>query len=152
MRSDLYKEKLSGELLLLIAGGNDLKSLSTNKDRKTEIVKNCLENIEAMVTNHQSSFKKIVILSIPPAFEIPVQYKPLYSKIIDEAHLEINSRIEKLSKTHSLILLDAYKILNNHGKFDELSDDGIHMNDKAYSILESELGRYLAVSTEGQGH
>jgi lysophospholipase L1-like esterase len=139
LRSDIYTEKLSGRTLAIVAGGNDIKSISTNKNRKDQIVKNCLNNIRKIVDNHKGKFEEIYLLTIPPVFRLPFEYRTLHSKELDEAHIEINEGIRRIAKESNVQLLDSYEILLPLLKKRKLSGDGIHMNSTAYGILEEEL-------------
>ena len=142
-RSLAYRDSLKGKLLIIIGGGNDIKSLSTNPGRKDEVVRNCLAALESTVNNHLSSFESIVILTVPPVFKIPWKYRTLHSPLIDQAHSEINTGIRQLAKQYNIILLDASAILDSRMKSEDLSTDGIHLNKKAYEYLQGELSSSL---------
>ena len=142
-RSLAYHDSINGKLLIIIAGGNDIKSISTNPSRKDEIVKNCLIALESIVNNHLSSFDSIVLVTVPPIFRIPWKYKTLHSPSIDQAHSEINTGIRQLAKQYNIILLDASAILDSRMKSEDLSTDGIHLNKKAYEYLQGELSSTL---------
>jgi len=141
LRSDSYRDNLSGKRLIIIAGGNDIKSMSTNLAQKDQIVKNCLQSLEAIILNHQTSFDEIVLLTIPPVFSIPFEYYLLMInlQILHDAHHEINQGIRQLASKHGVRLLDAYHILREQMKNEQLSKDGIHLNRAAYQYLENAL-------------
>lgn len=143
-RSLAYRDLLKGKLLIIIGGGNDIKSVSTNPGRKDEIVRNCLTALESIVDNHLPSFESIALVTIPPAFRIPWKYRTLHSPAIDQAHSQINTGIRQLAKQNNLILLDAYSILEPRMQSEELSLDGIHLNKQAYAYLQGELALYLS--------
>ena len=139
MRSNLYKDNISGKILIVFAGGNDLKSISTNVVRKNAIVKNCILSIKKIVKNHKEKFENIVLVTIPPAFNIPIEYRIIYSKIIDEAHLEINNGIKKIGLEEKCTVIDAYEIIRKKMSEEILFTDGIHMNQNAYDYLNKKL-------------
>ena len=138
-----YRDSLKGKLLIIIGGGNDIKSLSTNPGRKDEIVRNCLAALESTVNNHLPSFESIVILTVPPVFRMPWKYRILHSPIIDEAHKQINIGIRLLAKQKNIILLDAYAILEPQMESEDFLPDGIHLNKQAYENLKGELSSKL---------
>jgi lysophospholipase L1-like esterase len=142
-RSLAYRDSLKGKLLIIIGGGNDIKSLSTNPGRKDEIVRNCLIALESIVNNHLSSFDSIVLVTVPPVFRMPWKYRILHSPIIDEAHKQINNGIRLLAKRKKIILLDAYAILEPQMESEDFSPDGIHLNKQAYAYLKGELSSTL---------
>jgi lysophospholipase L1-like esterase len=139
LRSDSYRDILSGKRLIVIAGGNDITSASTNSARKDEIVRNCLQSLEAIILNHQANFNEIVLVTIPPIFSMPFKYYLLNSQILHDAHYEINQGIRALAVKHGVKLLDAYKILSEKMKSENFSKDGIHLNRAAYQYLELAL-------------
>ncbi len=142
-RSLAYRDSLKGKLLIIIGGGNDIKSVSTNPGLKDEIVRNCLAALESTVNNHLPSFESIAILTVPPVFKIPWKYRTLHSPAIDQAHSEINTGIRLLAKQYNIILLDAYAILEPQMESKDLSPDGIHLNKQAYACLQVELASTL---------
>mgnify|MGYP001179973777 CR=1 FL=1 len=144
-RSLACSDSLKGKLLIIIGGGNDIKSVSTNPGRKDEIVRNCLAALESIVNNHLASFESIALVTVPPAFRIPWKYRTLHSPAIDQAHSQINTGIRRLAKQNNLILLDAYAILEPRMQSEELSPDGIHLNKQAYAYLRAELSMQLSV-------
>jgi lysophospholipase L1-like esterase len=130
-------------LLIIIGGGNDIKSVSTNPSRKDEIVKNCLTALESIVNNHFASFESIALVTVPPASRIPWRYRTLHSPAIDQAQSQINTGIRQLAKQYNIILLDAYTILDPRMQSEDLSTDGIHLNKQAYEYLQGELSMRL---------
>jgi lysophospholipase L1-like esterase len=138
-RSLAYRDSIKGKLLIIIAGGNDIKSTSTNPNRKDEIVKNCLIALESIVNNHFASFESIALVTVPPASRIPWRYRTLHSPAIDQAQSQINTGIRQLAKQYNIILLDAYAILDPRMQSEDLSTDGIHLNKQAYEYLKGEL-------------
>ncbi|HUI92314.1 MAG TPA: GDSL-type esterase/lipase family protein [Chitinivibrionales bacterium] len=139
LRSDRYRDSLSGAMLIIFAGGNDVKSISTNLERRDAIVEQCLLSIEGIIKNHQGHFDEIVLATIPPAFKLPLMYRVLYRPEIDGCQTKINDGIRRLAGQYKVRLLDAYSILLPKIKSEKLSDDGIHMNEKAYGHLTEEL-------------
>lgn len=150
LRSDLYRDSLSGNRLIILAGGNDLKSLSTNLARKPEIVGQCLAALEAIVLNHKQRFDQVVLATIPPAFRLPLLYRILLRRDIVDAHQEINAGIRALARKHGARLLDAYALLEPRVPLERLSEDGIHMNAAAYRRLQDDLGREPADPGRGE--
>jgi len=139
IRSDVYREDLSGRRLIVMAGGNDLKSLSTNTHRKEAVVGRCLSSLDAIVSNHRGRFEEIVLVTVPPVFSMPLEYRFLHSHVIDSAHRELNRGIRRLAAKRKVRLLDAYAILSEKKETETLSKDGIHLNATAYRYLEAAL-------------
>ena len=141
LRSKSYKGKIRGDKLIIIAGGNDIRSILTNYDRKEYIVSECMKNIQSIVVNHSNDFTEIYIMTIPPVFKIPMRFRTLYRKEIDECILDLNDKIRRLCKDMEAVkLLDSFSILNTRKAREKLTFDGIHLNERAYSYLEEIIG------------
>ena len=141
LRSASYKGKIRGDKLIIIAGGNDIRSILTNYDRKEYIVSECLKNIQSIAENHSSDFSEIYISTVPPIFKIPMKFRMLYRKEIDECILDLNDKIRRLCKDMETVkLLDSFGILNTRKASEKLTFDGTHLNERAYSYLEDIIG------------
>ena len=143
LRSDAYKSHLQGNLLIIIAGANDLNCITTNRARKEEIVKNCLSCLSAVIDNHRDNFRDICISTVVPEFRPQFEYRFLHCKEMDEALDEMNTGIRSLAKGKGIRLLDSYAILEPRMNTEDLSSDGIHLNQKAYEYLYSEMDKQV---------
>ena len=117
-------------------GANDVKSVATNPERRQEIVNNCIENIEKTVDFLKPNFKEIYIITIPPDFRVGWKQRIFNYQETVQTKAEINLKIIQLAKRKNLLLINTEKAFKNK---ENLSDDGIHMNEKAYSILNEYL-------------
>ena len=136
VRSLLMQNQLKGKNLILSIGANDVKSIATNPERKQEIIENCITNIQEIVSVLKPKFEKIYIITIPPDFDVSWQQRLINYQETVVAKDELNARIKTLAQKNNLVLIDTFTILK--GK-DKMSEDGVHMNQKAYEILNRHL-------------
>ena len=136
VRSLLMQNQLKGKNLILSIGANDVKSIATNPERKQEIIENCITNIQEIVSVLKPKFEKIYIITIPPDFDVSWQQRLFNYQETVVAKDELNARIKTIAKKNNLVLIDTFTILK--GK-DKMSEDGVHMNQKAYEILNRHL-------------
>ena len=136
VRSLLMQNQLKGKNLILSIGANDVKSIATNPERKQEIIENCITNIQEIVSVLKPKFEKIYIITIPPDFDVSWQQRLFNYQETVVAKDELNARIKTLAQKNNLVLIDTFTILK--GK-DKMSEDGVHMNQKAYEILNRHL-------------
>jgi len=140
LRSDMLKDAIKGNLLVILVGANDIKSIMTNKTQKDEIVAHCAQNIYKIATTNTQNFNKVIIVTVPPIFHIPKEYWSLYDKSIADAITELNVKIKSIcDKNDSFYLLDANKIMKEKSKDVNVSSDGVHLNKAGYDYLNKLL-------------
>lgn len=127
-----------GNSLIISAGANDVKSVSTNPENDEKIIKNCLGNIQFLVSENKNKFQKIYLLTVPPDFKVSFPYNLINYQKTKDAKSKINDGIREIAKRNNIILLDAYKIFE-HENLDKYSEDGVHFNAEAYKKLDSIL-------------
>lgn len=138
-RYDLIKNQIKGgESLILSIGANDIKSIATNPTEKEDIVNRCVTSIQYLIADNKDKFKNIYIITIPPDFDVSFPFQWIYYQETVDAKTMLNAKIRKLAEENQLILIDAYQVFKNKlGK--EYSTDGVHMNEKAYYILNQSI-------------
>lgn len=148
IRSTLLKDSLKGENLIISVGANDVKAIATNPENAAEIRIQCLKNLEEIVNQYKQNFNTIYVMTIPPDFSVSVFQKFFNYKKTVQAKDFINKDIRNFCKKNNLKIIDTYLILTEDAKgldrrlplnYKEFSDDGVHMNEKAYKLLEKEL-------------
>ncbi len=144
IRSTLLKDSLKGENLIISVGANDVKAVATNPENASEIQIQCLKNLEEIVNNHKQNFSRIFVMTIPPDFSSSFFQKLFnYEKTIQTKDF-INVDIRNFCKTNNLKIIDTHLIFTEKAKelsldLKEFSDDGVHINEKAYKLLAKEL-------------
>ena len=136
IRSILLKDELKGRNLILAIGANDIKSIATNPENSNLIINNCIQNMQEIIMQWKGNFANIYILTVPPDFNVGIQQRLFNYQETCDAKIIVNNRIRNLAKTNNIKLIDTFHIFQDKIN---LSDDGIHMNEKAYNILNSYL-------------
>lgn len=141
LRSTLLKDSLKGENLIISVGANDVKAIATNPEKIAEIQTQCLKNLEEIVHHHKQNFNKIYVMTIPPDFSPSVFQKFFNYKKTVQTKDFINEDIRNFCRKNNLKIIDTYLVFteNIKGVDEKFSDDGVHMNDKGYKLLEKEL-------------
>lgn len=128
----------AGKYLIISMGANDVKSVMTNTETKDIIIKNCLNNIEYLVGENGDKYERIYIMTVPPDFKVSFPYNLInYQETLD-AKLKINLGIREISQKNNAFLIDTFKTFENENA-EEYSEDGVHMNSKAYKKLDTFL-------------
>ncbi|MFB2839783.1 SGNH/GDSL hydrolase family protein [Floridanema evergladense] len=131
---------LRPQIILVQVGINDLKAIPLFPDRKNTIIANCKANIQEIVKRSRSLGATVILTTVIPAGEIPLERKPFWSSEIDRAVVEVNSYIHSL-QAPNLIILDSYSLLEQNRKNNY--QDTLHLNSQGYEILNKELIKVL---------
>lgn len=120
---------LNPEVVVILAGTNDI---AANTGYAT--VKMIRDNIKAMTMLAEQKGIKVVLSSILPVYDYPWRpgLEPV-SKI-----QELNSWLEGYARQNGYIYLDYFSSMSNDKKGMKkiYSEDGVHPNGEAYSVME----------------
>lgn len=134
----LKNEIKSGQKLIISIGANDVKSIATNPEKKEEIIKKCIENLQLIISENKTKFDRIYVMTVPPDFNVSFPYNFINYEDTFTSKLKINDEIRKLALKNKIVLIDTYEIFKNKTGY-EYSIDGVHMNEKAYKILNEKI-------------
>ncbi len=134
----LKNEIKSGQKLIISVGANDVKSIATNPEKKEEIIKKCIENLQLIISENKNKFDRIYVMTVPPDFHVSFPYNFINYEDTFTSKLKINDEIRKLALKNKIVLIDTYEIFKNKTGY-EYSIDGVHMNEKAYKILNEKI-------------
>ena len=143
-RFDLHVSPFAPDILIVQVGVNDLKTIPLFSQWKDEIIERCKGNIQQIVTEARKQ-KSIVILStIFPLGQIPIERKPFWSEDVDLAIEDVNTFIESLAD-RDVIIFQTKPILAGEGELvkDEYRLDFLHINETGYAALNRELVELL---------
>lgn len=120
---------LKPEAVVILAGTNDIAG---NTGAST--VKMIQDNIKAMAILASANNIEVILASILPAYNYPwrTQIKPI------EKISEINTWLKEYAAENNHTYLDFYSAMvdQRKGLKAEYSEDGVHPNEKGYSIME----------------
>jgi len=139
-RFDYHVRPLHPQVVLVQVGINDLKTIPLFPERKEAIIASCQNNIQHIVTQSVDDGAIVILTTIFPIGEVPLERQPFWSPDVAKAISEVNIFIRSL-EAQNVIILDAYSILaDENGTIqDEYAQDTLHLNTAGYAALN----RYL---------
>ncbi len=143
-RFETHIAPLQPDIIILQAGVNDLKTIPLFSGRKQEIISNCKEHIQQIINKSLQLNSVVIVSTIFPTGNVPLQRRLVWSDDIPRAILEVNGYIRSLS-THKVIVFDVAKLLSDeNGKMkQEYGYDELHLNQAGYDVLNVELAKLL---------
>jgi lysophospholipase L1-like esterase len=143
-RFDEHIVHLQPDVIILQVGINDLKTIPLFPGRKAEIISNCKDNIGRIVEKSLEAGSVVVLTTIFPIGEIPLQRRLVWSNDIEEARVEVNEYIRRLAAENVLIFDSAALLSDSHGTIKpEYGYDTLHLNPVGYDVLNLELIKLL---------
>ncbi len=139
-RFDDHVKPLKPNILILQAGINDLKTIPLFPGGRQAIVARCQESIRQIVAKSIDLGATVILTTIFPEGQVPIERRPFWSGDVGVAIDEVNSYIRSLAG-NKVIVLDAYSVLSDgHGSLNpEYSQDLLHLTPQGYKRLNAEL-------------
>jgi lysophospholipase L1-like esterase len=134
----------SPRVIVIQAGINDLKAIPLLHGRRDEIVADCKANLRLIVSRAADQGATVVLTTIFPPGDVPLQRRMVWSPEIEKAVEEVNADLRTLV-SNRIIILDAWKLLQIHGSLRHgYGIDTLHLNEQAYGVLNAELENILS--------
>lgn len=135
-----HVRSLQPNIVIIQVGVNDLKTVALFPERRDSIVTNCRGNIKRIVEDSKNLGALVILTTIFPVGEVPLQRKPFWSDDVPSAVNEMNAYIATLAENR-VIIFDAFSILaDSQGMMlSEYAKDELHLNNQGYEILNKEL-------------
>ena len=135
---------LQPDLLLVQVGVNDLKTIPLFPHERDKIVAELKQNITTLVTAAQEQEAPIILTTIFPLGEVPVERRPFWSDEVAIAIEEVNLYIKSL-ESDQVIVFDTYTLLaDDDGQTkDAFSPDLLHLNEQGYLFLNDHFARMI---------
>jgi lysophospholipase L1-like esterase len=139
-RFGYHVRPLHPQIVLVQVGINDLKAIALFSERKEAIIANCQENIRHIVAQSVDGGAIVVLTTVFPVGEVPLERQPFWSPDVAKAIGEVNTFIRSL-EAQDVIVLDAYSILANESGMmrDEYAQDMLHLSAAGYAALNEHL-------------
>ena len=120
---------INADAVVILAGTNDIAG---NTGPVT--LKMIVNNLKSMTEIAQANGVEVILCSVLPAYDYP--WSPGKEPNIKIPIL--NSMIKDFAKKSGAYYLDYFKVLNdgNNGIIKEYSNDGVHLTEKGYRVLE----------------
>jgi lysophospholipase L1-like esterase len=145
LRFDAHIKPLQPQILILQVGINDLKTISLFPERKESIITNCKANIARIIQQSLDLGMTVILTTIFPIGDVPVERGFFWSDDIALAVNEVNAYIASLASDQVLVF-DAYALLAGENGLMRLeySRDELHINQAGYTVLNTALVDLLA--------
>lgn len=147
-RYALHIAPLSPDIVILQVGINDLKTIAIFPDQRSAIIAQCLDNIEAIADAAHQQGATVIITTIFPPGDLPLERRPYWSASVDTAIVEVNRALRSMAGDQTIVL-DAAAILADGGSRTQAAfqRDFLHLNRIGYDALNQELGAILVTLT-----
>jgi len=142
-RFEAHIPPLQPQIVILQAGINDLKTIPLFPERQAEITASTQANLSELVERLRGVGATVILTTIFPVGEVPLQRRPFWSGEVALAVNEVNEHLRSLAGPQ-VIIFDAYTILERGGQLNPAyADDELHLNAAGYEVLNDELVRVL---------
>ncbi|MBZ0288817.1 MAG: SGNH/GDSL hydrolase family protein [Anaerolineae bacterium] len=140
LRFAYHVAPLKPETMLLQVGVNDLKTIPLFPDRKQAIIAACQENIGQIVSAANALGTTVILSTIFPVGDVPLERRPFWSDDVKQAVDEVNEYIRALAG-EQVIIFDAYSLLTGEDGLLQArySQDELHLNAVGYDVLNLAL-------------
>jgi lysophospholipase L1-like esterase len=135
---------LKPNVVIIQVGVNDLKAIALFPERRKSIVTNCQENIKRIVEESRNLGAVVIVTTIFPVGDVPLERKPFWSDEIGQTIKEINAYITTLADEKTIVF-DAFSMLaDSQGiMLQKYRINELHINEQGYVTLNKELVRLL---------
>ena len=146
LRFDAHVRPLSPDVIVLQMCVNDLKAIPLFPERKDAIIATCQSNIERIIAESREIGVQVILTTVFPVGDVPLQRRFVWSGDVAEAVREVNQYIMSLA-ADDVIVFDTYSLLvdDDNGLLrPDLSLDELHLNTEGYAVLNSELAEIIS--------
>lgn len=143
-RFSAHVRPLKPDVVVIQVGVNDLKTISLFPGRRAAIIANCKANIKRLVEESRRLGAVVILTTVFPTGEIPLERKPFWSNENTEAIQDVNAYIKTLADDQ-IIVFDTFSILvDRQGvMMSQYSADELHLNEQGYTALNQEFVKLL---------
>lgn len=137
------------DILVVQVGINDLKAIALFPGERDRIIAQCQANIDAIVRAARASQATVILTTIIPAGEIPLDQRLAWSPAVDQAILQVNAHIRELAAEQVLVLDTAPLLTDSAGVLRaEYQRDYLHLNARGYAVLNEQLTALIQRTTK----
>ncbi len=139
LRFQAHVQPLQPDIVVVQVGVNDLKTIPLFPERKTAIIAALEKNIHAIVQQAKGLGARVILTTIFPTGEFPLERRLLWSPDIESAVQDVNVYLRSLADSE-VSILDAAVVLSKDGRANAAYyDDELHLNQAGYVALNREL-------------
>ncbi|CAG0933197.1 acyl-CoA thioesterase I [Thermoflexales bacterium] len=134
---------LHPDVLVIQVGVNDLKTIPLFPERKAEIIATTKENIRYIIKQSTDLGARVVLTTIFPIGDFPLERRVFWSPEIGLALQEVNDYLRSLSGAR-VNIFDTAAFLTLDGRANpKYYDDELHLSESGYAMLNDELRNIL---------
>ena len=138
-----FKQHVAGlkpDIVLIQMGINDLKTIPLFPEQRQAIIKQCKTNIQAAVNASQALGSKVLLTTVFPTAETPLERRLTWSEDVKPAIQEVNGFIKTLA-SKQVAIMDSYSLLKGDNDLIQpnYSRDFLHLNTQGYNELNKAL-------------
>lgn len=143
-RFEAHIAPLRPQVIIVQVCINDLKTIPLFPELRETIVTNCQENIERIIAEAREFKATIILTTIFPLGELPLERRLFWSDEVAETIEEVNHFMATL-QAEDVIVFDAAAVLaDDQGKVQKIySRDFLHLTEAGYAALNEELAPLL---------
>lgn len=144
-RFKTYLEADTPSLVILEVGINELKVIGLDKNLVSSITGQFYRNIESMIQICREKNIKLILINVFPVGKIELSRRLVWNNTVNETVINVNQRLKSYCDDDLIYCFDAYSILSDNGEIvnPEYQSDFLHINDRGYAALSSELKKQL---------
>lgn len=140
LRYDLQIPALQPDILIVQMGINDLKTIPLYPDLKARIIQRCKENLTEIVNKATSAGTTVILTTIFPLGEIPLERRFVWSDDVAFAIDEVNQFLYTLEASNVIVLDTSSILAGENGLVQKpFSFDFLHLNPAGYEALNTAL-------------
>ncbi|MGD1805737.1 SGNH/GDSL hydrolase family protein [Dapis sp. BLCC M126] len=127
-------------MIIIQVGVNDLKNIPLFPEKKEIIISECKSNLEQIVRQSRQLGAVVILTTIFPIAEVPLERKLVWSPDVAIGIKEVNNFIYSLEKENVIIFDTTHILANEQGKVRrEYRIDLLHINRSGYEALNDKL-------------
>lgn len=139
-RYEAHVKPLSADILIVQVGVNDLKTVPLFLERKDAIIENSKANIAKIIELARQDGSTVILTTIFPLGEVPIERRLFWSPDVAEAIDEVNAFLYTLEADDVIIFETAPVLAGADGQVkNEYSFDLLHLNPAGYQALNEKL-------------
>lgn len=146
-RFDKHIVPLKPDILVVQVCINDLKTIPLYPHLKRQIVDMCKSNLEQIVEKARSLGTTVILTTVFPVGDLPVERRLFWSDEVGEAISEVNEHIHTLKNEDVFIYDTAVVLTDQNGQVRaEYSHNFLHLNEAGYLAVSFSLRLGLATA------
>ncbi len=143
-RYDQHARPFNADVIVIQVGINDLKTIPLFPHEKERIIADLQANISQILASAEQQEAHVILTTIFPVGEVPLERRPFWSDDVPPAIIEMNQFIAQQARP-TVTIFDTYeRLVAADGRMqDQFSPDLLHLNKAGYDLLNQELNVLL---------